>query len=62
MMNNDGTTGGNNVGPTQTDDQQMVTSADRENYITRLTYHLGGNREMAKYMDDEAIAASGGKA
>ncbi|CAF4255970.1 unnamed protein product, partial [Rotaria sp. Silwood2] len=62
MMNNDGTTGGNNVGLTQTDDQQMITLADRENYIARLTHHLGGNREMAKYFDDEAITKSGGKA
>jgi len=35
-MNTDGTTGGNNMGLGQADDQQMITISDRENYITRL--------------------------
>ncbi|CAF3759498.1 unnamed protein product [Adineta steineri] len=61
-MNPDGTTGGNNVGLGQVDDQQMITSADRENYIARLTHHFNGNREMAKHLDDQAITRSGGKA
>ncbi len=36
MMNTDGTIGGNNVGLGQVDDQQMLTSTDRENYVARL--------------------------
>jgi hypothetical protein len=36
MMNSDGTTGGNNGGLGQMDDQQMMTLSDRENYIARL--------------------------
>jgi hypothetical protein len=35
-MNTDGTTGGNNIGLGQADDQQMITLNDRENYISRL--------------------------
>jgi hypothetical protein len=36
MMNNDGTTGGNNMALGQADDQQIITINDRENYIARL--------------------------
>jgi hypothetical protein len=35
-MNTDGTTGGNNMGLGQVDDQQMITSSDRETFIARL--------------------------
>ena len=35
-MNIDSTTGDMTAGPTQSDDQQMITVADRENYIARL--------------------------
>lgn len=35
-MNTDGTTGGTNMGLAPADDQQMITIADRENYIARL--------------------------
>lgn len=36
MMNTDGTTGGNNMSLGQPDDQQLITGADREIYITKL--------------------------
>ncbi|CAF3956778.1 unnamed protein product, partial [Rotaria magnacalcarata] len=56
MMNADstGATG-------QLDDQLMMTVADRENYITRLTTHFNGNRDMAVRFDDIAYNRSGGK-
>lgn len=36
MMNTDGTPAGNNMSLGQTDDQQMITTNDRENYIIKL--------------------------
>ncbi|CAF1353756.1 unnamed protein product [Adineta steineri] len=53
MMNTDGTG--------TSDDQQMISINERENFIGRLTNHFGGNRDSAVRFDDIAYNRSGGK-